>query len=792
MVRVSARPGASLDDNRGAVAEPGSPERAALRVDITGVVQGVGFRPFVHRLAQRYCLAGWVRNASGDVQLQVEGTAAAIDRFLAELREEAPPLARIERVSSRPSLPTGADRFLILRSAEEPDRRQPVPPDAAICAACEAELFDADNRRYRYPFITCTDCGPRFTVIESLPYDRERTSMRAFVQCPACAREYSSPDDRRFHSQTNSCSTCGPRLWFETRSSSTVPLENAAALTQAAGLLLDGGILALRGLGGFHLSVDATRDEPVLRLRTRKRREAKPLAVMVRSVEQARVLGWVSREEERLLVSPERPVVLLQRRPDAPLANAIAPGLDTVGVLLAATPLHHLLLDQIGRPLVMTSGNLSEEPIATANEEALQRLGSIADGFLLHDREIVARYDDSVVRLAGGRPILLRRARGYAPLPLELPLASPSPLLAVGPQLKNTFTLVHGSRAFLSQHIGDLESLETLEHFQEALARLRQLFRIEPAAAARDLHPGYLSSRIAEQLGLERVIAVQHHHAHVAAVLAEHGRLGPAIGIAYDGTGYGDDGNTWGAEILLFDLQGYRRIGHLRYAPLPGGDAAARAPWRAALGFLAAEPAASPAFRLAGRGVDHRERALVEQQLAARLNSPLASSMGRLFDAAAAVLGVRQVSQYEGQAAMELESLAGRRPGRERAWRVEAEADGLVLDPLPLLAELGERAHRSEPVGELAADFHETIAAATAELAGRAADASGLSWVALGGGVFQNARLVVSVQERLRQRGLETLLPQRLGPNDGAVSYGQAAVAAALLAGEGTGRAASL
>jgi hydrogenase maturation protein HypF len=478
-------------------------------------------------------------------------------------------------------------------------------------------------------------------------------------------------------------------------------------------------------------------------------------------------------------------VVLLQRRTGAALAEAVAPGLDTVGVLLAGTPLHHLLLDLVGRPLIMTSGNLSEEPIATGNDEALVRLGKVADGFLLHDREIVARYDDSVVRVAGTTSILLRRARGYAPLPLELPVASPRPLLAVGPHLKNTFTLVHGTGAFVSQHIGDLESLETLEHFEETLVRLRGLFRIEPEIAVRDLHPGYLSTRIAEGLGLERIIAVQHHHAHVAAVLAEHGFTGPAVGIAYDGTGYGDDGNVWGAEILLCDLEGYRRIAHLRYAPMPGGDAAARAPWRAALGFLATEPSAASAFRLAGDGVNPLERAVVERQLASRLNTPLASSMGRLFDATAALLGVRQVNHYEGQAAMELEALAGRRAGREFLCTLNAEDDCCwVLDPLPLLVELGERRQRGEDPADLAADLHESIACATADLARRASEITGLSIVALGGGVFQNARLLVSLQERLENLGLEVLLPRRLGPNDGAVSYGQAAVAAAQIACE--------
>jgi hydrogenase maturation protein HypF len=504
--------------------------------------------------------------------------------------------------------------------------------------------------------------------------------------------------------------------------------------------------------------------------------------VMVRTLPEARWLGLVSSTEAGLLTSPERPIVLLKRCEFAPLARAIAPGLDTVGVMLAYTPLHHLLLDQVKRPLVMTSGNKSEEPIATDNADAQKRLAGIADAFLLHDREIVSRYDDSVVRVAGETPVFLRRARGYAPLPVDLPFESPQPLVAVGPHLKNTFTLVLEARAYVSQHIGDLENLETLEHFGATLDAYKRLFRIEPEVAVRDLHPGYLSTRIAGDLGLERIISVQHHHAHVAAVLSEHGITEPAVGIAYDGTGYGDDGNVWGAEILVADLVGYRRAAHLRYAPLPGGDLAARRPWRVAAGYLALEPAAAAAFVRAFEGVDPAKQFTVARQLAAGLNTPLASSMGRLFDAAAAVLGIRLVAQYEGQAAMELEALAGRRPAQPLPFPVTRDsAAGWVLDPVPLLAALGERVTKGEHVADLAAAFHESVAAATDELAALVAATAGTRTVALGGGCFQNARLLISVRARLEARALRVLVPRRLGPNDGAISYGQAAVAAALL-----------
>ncbi|HYL56076.1 MAG TPA: carbamoyltransferase HypF [Gemmatimonadales bacterium] len=759
---------------------------AALRVYVTGVVQGVGFRPFVHRLAMRYGLAGWVLNSAGGVQIRLEGPQEDITAFVRALRSDAPPLARIEQLASDPCVPSGLETFTILESRDEPERRQPVSPDVALCGACEAELFDPGNRRYRYAFITCTDCGPRFTVIDAMPYDRERTSMRAFTQCAECQREYGSPEDRRYHSETNSCPACGPRLWLERSSPSPEGRvgqgERTDPIQAAADLLGTGTIVAIRGLGGFHLAVDATNELAVERLRQRKHRDAKPLAVMVRTLEEARALGSVSPAEARVLTSPERPIVLLRRHDRTPLACAIAPGLDTVGLMLAYTPLHHLLLDCVKRPLVMTSGNRSEEPIATDNGDARTRLAGIADAFLFHDRDIVARYDDSVVRVVGDTTVFLRRARGYAPFPVDLPFESPQALIAVGPHLKNTFTLVHGRRGYVSQHIGDLENLETLEHFTTTLESYKRLFRIEPEVAVRDLHPGYLSTRAAGDLGLERMIAIQHHHAHVAAVLAEHGVTDTAVGVAYDGTGYGDDGHVWGAEILVADLAGYRRAAHLRYAPLPGGDLAARRPWRVAAGYLSLEPSLEAAFARAFEGVDPGKQMAVARQLAAGLNAPLASSMGRLFDAAAAVLGVRRVAAYEAQAAMELEALAGTRSAQPLPMPVAGDgAAGWVLDPVPLLAALGERLAAGIDARDLAAVFHESVAAATDELVALVATSARTRIVALSGGCFLNARLFSSLRARLETRGLHVLVPQRLGPNDGAVSYGQAAVAAALL-----------
>ena len=753
---------------------------AAADLRVRGVVQGVGFRPFVHRLALRHGMAGWVRNTSAEVEIWVEGAPAEVDAFTQALETEAPPLARIDRVERSAGSPRGLDRFQIVDSVVDPDRRQPVAPDVALCPQCEAELFDPADRRYRYPFITCTDCGPRFTVIERMPYDRASTTMAAFTQCPACRAEYETPGDRRYHSQTNSCPACGPRVWLEGGES---PVAGDEAIAVAAAALETGTIVAVRGLGGFHLAVDATSDPAVQRLRARKHREAKPLAVMVRTLADARQLAVLGDAEAALLQSRERPIVLVPLRPHAALAPSVAPGLSSVGLMLAYTPLHHLLLERVRRPLVMTSGNRSEEPIATGNDEAKRRLSGIADLFLLHDREIAVRYDDSVLRVTPAGPVFLRRARGYAPLPLALPVPSPRPLVAVGPHLKNTFTLAHGAEAYVGQHIGDLENLETLEHFRGALAVFERLFRVSPEVAVRDLHPGYLSTRIAQELGL-RVLAVQHHHAHVAAVLAEHGKTGPAVGVAFDGTGFGADGRVWGAEVLWADLRTYRRLGHLRYAPLPGGDLAARQPWRAALGYASLDPGGERTVEALRARIPASEWAVAASQIREGLNAPLASSLGRLFDAAAAVLGVCDVSSYEGHAAMLLEQLAGRRTAAPLPFPLVEGPEGWELDPLPLLGALAERVRRGAHVADLAARFHESVAHAATELASLAARAHQSGLVVLSGGCFQNARLLDGCVSRMRGRRLEVVIPRRLSPNDGAVSFGQAAVAAATLAAE--------
>lgn len=767
---------------------------AALELSIRGVVQGVGFRPFVHRTALAHGVAGWVRNEAGAVRVRVEGDPEALAAFVEDLRRTAPPLARIDALDVEEAAVEGSEGFQVLVSDTDPSGRLPVSPDVAICDACARELADPGDRRHRYPFITCTDCGPRFTVIESMPYDRERSTMAAFAQCPECLREYGDPRDRRYHSETNSCPACGPRLWLEAEGS---VVDGDEALEGAARLLRAGKIVAVRGLGGFHLACDARDEGAVQRLRARKNRDAKPLAIMVRTLDEVRALACVSGREAALLESRERPIVVLEARPPVPglptLASSVAPGLSTLGIMLAYTPLHLLLLDAVGSPLVMTSGNRADEPIATGNDEARHRLGQVADAFLLHDREIVARYDDSLVRVTAVGHVFLRRARGYAPLPVQLPVAALRPILAVGPHLKNTFALAQDRTAWVSQHVGDLENLETLDHFRGALARFKTLFRVEPEAVVRDLHPGYLSTRIAEETGLPQLPPVQHHHAHIAAVQGEHGITRDVIGIAFDGTGYGEDGRVWGAEFLRSGLTGFHRLGHLRYAPLPGGDAAARSPWRVALGYLSLEPQLAPVFDAALRRVYGLEREAAEHQIRQRINAPEASSMGRLFDAAAAVLGIRLESRFEGQAPMELESLAGSASGDLLPFPAGEGKDGMwVLDPLPLLAELGRRlAAGGNPV-QLAAAFHESVAAAAADLAVKLCEMEGLYTAALGGGCFQNARLLEGVATRLEAEGIRVLIPRVLGPNDGAVSYGQAVVAAARLdAGEGEGRGAS-
>ena len=737
--------------------------RATGRVE--GVVQGVGFRPYVYRLAREEGLAGYVLNDERGVLLDVEGDPAAVERFVARLPAEAPPLASIESVAWASLPPTGERLFRILESAHGGEPDAPVAADAATCAACLGELFDPGDRRHRYPFVNCTDCGPRFTIVRGVPYDRPLTTMAGFAMCPACQAEYDDPTDRRFHAQPNACPICGP----------TVRLGEAtgdAALHLAAAALLDGEIVAVKGLGGYHLACRADDEQAVARLRARKHREDRPFALMARDVATARTLVELGEAEARLLAGHERPIVLAPRRADAPVAAAVAPRNTELGVMLPYSPLHHLLAHDTATTLVMTSGNVSDEPIAYRDDDARERLAGIADHVLLHDRPIHTRTDDSVVRAVGGRPLMLRRSRGHVPAALALPLAAPG-LLACGAELKSTFCVAKGARAWVGHHIGDLRNEETLRSFTEGVAHFEELFAVSPEVVAHDLHPDYLSTTYAlAREGVEHV-AVQHHHAHLAAVLAEHGERGPAVGAIYDGTGYGTDGTVWGGELLAGDLEGFDRAGALRSVRLPGGDRAVRQPWRMACAWLVAaqdsEPAPLP-------GIEPRTWHAVAQLARTGLAAPLTTSMGRLFDAVAALCGVRTEVTYEGQAAVELEAIAD--PSERGAYPLDV-ADG-VLDARPTVLAVAADVSAGVEPAVVGARFHRAVAQATAQACAEIAGARGLDTVVLSGGVWQNRLLLGLTLALLRDGGLRVLVPERLPPNDGAISFGQAAVAAAL------------
>ena len=755
--------------------------RASVRVE--GVVQGVGFRPFVYSLATRLGLAGWVGNDVDGVFAEVEGAAACVEQFLGLLETQPPPLARVDRVTAAALPPTGAAGFAIVASDRTGRRRALVSADGATCADCLAELADPADRRFGYPFINCTNCGPRFTIVTGVPYDRPLTTMAPFTMCAECAAEYHDPADRRFHAQPVCCPACGPRLrLLDTR-------QNELAgnpLAEAARLLAEGQVLAVKGLGGYHLAVDAGSQAAASALRARKHREDKPFALMAADLAAARELCEVDETAETLLASARRPVVLLPRRPGAPVAGAVAPGNRQLGVMLPYTPLHHLLLAQVGRPIVLTSGNVSDEPIAYTDGDALARLAGIADAFLTHDRAIHIRADDSVVRPLRGRETLLRRSRGYAPEPLGLAARLPRPVLACGAELKNTFCLAAGDRAFVSHHIGDLENFETLRSFTDGIAHFRRLFDTEPEVVAYDLHPEYLSTKYALELDGVDLAGVQHHHAHVASCLADNGEEGPVIGVAFDGTGFGADGTIWGGEFLLADLAGFERAGHLEPVPMPGGAAAIRQPWRMAAAYLdAACTGEGPAglevvARNAGRWPD------VVAMARRGVNAPLTSSAGRLFDAVAALLGVRDTINYEGQAAIELEQRAD--PAERGAYRAPVgpgvagpggEAGPLRVRGADLVRAAAEDLLAGALPAAVAARFHRGVAAAIVEVCTALRERSGLGTVALSGGVFQNLLLLGQAVDGLEGAGFRVLTHARVPPNDGGISLGQAAVAGA-------------
>ena len=756
-----------------------------VRARVEGAVQGVGFRPYVHRLAAELELAGWVLNDERGVLLEVEGPPFAVEQFLARLERDAPPLADVERVTPEDLTPTGETGFAIVESERGGEPDAPVSPDAATCEDCLRELFDPGDRRHRYPFVNCTNCGPRFTIVRGVPYDRPLTTMAGFSMCPACQAEYDDPADRRFHAQPNACPDCGPSLRLVTSRGRVLDVRDPLrAVVQA---LEDGLVVAVKGLGGYHLSCRADEEQAVGALRSRKRREDRPFALMAPDLEAALRLVELTPAEEELLVGRERPIVIARRRDGAAVAAAVAPRSADLGVMLPYTPLHHLLLRAAGRPLVMTSGNLSDEPIAYEDDDAVARLGRIADVVLTHDRPIETRTDDSVLRSVAGRrsPLMLRRSRGFVPAALSLPVEAP-PLLACGAELKNTFCVAKGRRAWVGHHIGDLRNWETLRSFREGVAHFERLFSVEPAVVAHDLHPDYLSTREAlEREGVE-AFGVQHHHAHLAACLAEHGELGPAVGAIYDGTGYGSDGTVWGGELLAGGAAGFERAGHLWPVRMPGGERAIAEPWRMACAWLVAGAPAGAGPPAPPPPLDGQIERRVWDQVAGLAStgvaSPETSSMGRLFDAVAALCGVRMRVTYEGQAAAELEALADR--GERGAYPLPLEPPEAgrpaLLDARLTVAALLEDLGAGVTPDVAGARFHNAVADATAAACAQVAADRGLETAALSGGVFQNRLLLERTAERLAGAGLRVLVPERLPPNDGGIAFGQAAVAAAV------------
>jgi hydrogenase maturation protein HypF len=747
-----------------------------LRVAVRGAVQGVGFRPFVFRLATELRLPGWVLNSAQGVFIEVEGDEPVLREFLRRLEAEKPAISFIQSLEATFLDTIGYQQFEI-RESSGGEKTALILPDIATCPDCLHEINDPANRRYRYPFTNCTNCGPRFTIIASLPYDRPRTTMK-FTMCAACAQEYEDPHDRRFHAQPNACPDCGPRLqlWPAEGSGGA---ERDAALRGAAEAIRRGQIVAVKGLGGFHLMVDARNEAAVCELRRRKRREEKPLALMFPSLVAVLEVCACSEIEVRLLRSPESPIVLLKRKSaravSEGLAVSLAPRNPYLGAMLPYTPLHHLLMQELGFPVVATSGNLSEEPICTDEEEARQRLAGIADLFLVHDRPILRHVDDSIVREMAGRELVLRRARGFAPLPVTVETELP-PLIGVGPHQKNTIALSAGSQVFVSQHIGDLETAESLRAFERVHAAFRELYELHPSALACDLHPDYLSTQFARRSG-ERVIAVQHHHAHVLACMAENHLRPPVLGVAWDGSGYGADGTVWGGEFLRVFDGGYRRVAHLRTFPLPGGERAVKEPRRTALGVLY-ELFGEKALALdipVVRSFTTKELTVLGAMLAKGLNTPRTSSAGRLFDAVAALLGVRQVCGFEGQAAMELE-YAVREPiaGQSYPFELRETPEVLVLDWGPMIRAI---VAESAPAGSIAAAFHNTLAEMIVAVAQRVGEPR----VVLSGGCFQNRCLTELVVGHLQQAGFRAYWHQRIPPNDGGIALGQVIGAAAEL-----------
>lgn len=746
---------------------------------IKGIVQGVGFRPFIHKLVQNYNLSGWVLNSNQGVEIDIEGETEELNSFVSDIKDKLPPLARIEKIEVNQLHLIGYKGFSIKKSiTKEENGFVLVSPDISICEDCLQELFDPRNRRFHYPFINCTNCGPRFTIIKDIPYDRGKTTMRVFEMCPQCQSEYENIEDRRYHAQPNACAECGPQVFLYQNKRK---LESIDSIKEAIKLLKDGKIGAIKGLGGFHLACDATNNEVVTKLRLLKNREAKPFAIMSFNLEKIKQYCKLGKKEEKWLINRARPIVLLKKKEDSLISSLVAPRNNYLGVMLPYTPLHYLLLKDNFTALIMTSGNIADQPIIGDNQEALEKLDGIADFFLLYNRDIFNRCDDSVVKIVNEGNVFFRRSRGYVPYPIILDFKLKE-VLALGGELKNTISFSKENYVFPSQYLGDLKSVETLGFLKESIKNLEKIFRVNPEIIACDLHPDYLSTQFAEEIGAKKglkVVKVQHHHAHIVSCMAENNIKEKVMGVAYDGTGYGDDGKIWGGEFLLCDLKKYFRVGHLKYYPLPGGDKAIAEPWRMAYSYLYSiyGPKAKTLDIDFNHRMDYDKLSIIEKMIDKNINSPLTSSCGRLFDAASSLIGIRDEINYEGQAAMELESLCASGIKERYKFCIYKEGKEFIIDPKEIFVDIIEDLKKGIDKKIMAAKFHNTVAEFTLNLCGKIRENNGINKIALSGGVFQNKYLTEKVVSLLEDKGFIVYIQRKVPPNDGGISLGQAVIA---------------
>jgi hydrogenase maturation protein HypF len=751
-----------------------------VRYLFTGIVQGVGFRPFIYRLAVCQELTGFVQNRPDGVLVEVEGISTAIDRFFSSVSKELPPLANITGVTYSEITVTGDTEFKIIVSDNEGQGDVHITPDSAVCDDCLKELFDPADRRFHYPFINCTNCGPRLTIINNIPYDRVHTSMACFPLCPECRAEYENPANRRFHAEPNACHVCGPKLELRDAEGKIIPCDDP--LEKAIELIAAGNVLAIKGLGGFHLCVDATSDEAVKKLRSRKYREEKPLAIMVRDIEQARLIAEINDEEKVMLSSVQRPIVLLKKKKNTLISNLVAPSVPNLGIMLPYVPLHYLVLENKFLALIMTSANQVDEPICISNREAQDRLKGIADYFLVHNRDILVRCDDSIAFVTGGNPQLMRRSRGYAPRPLILKESFPA-VIALGPQLKTTQCILKDNFAFLSPHIGDMETPQARDFFHESFALMKRITQSDPQIIACDYHPAYYSTQVAQELKEVRVVHAQHHHAHIVSCMAENQIDGDVIGLAMDGTGYGMDGNAWGGEFLIANATQFQRFGHLQYFILPGGEKAIHEPWRIGVSLL--KQAYGQAWpEIASRLYfvpDQTDFALLDKIMETRLNSPLSSGLGRLFDGVAAIMGLRRSVSFEGQAAMELEAKAELTGAVLPFEILHNPDDSYILDMSPSIRAIVENKISGKSVEEIASAFHATLTEAFAAMSMEMRKATGINRVALSGGCFQNRILLEGTITELKKKDFDVYYHSQVPANDGGVSLGQAVIAGSMI-----------